>query len=143
MNQIALFPLKSSTLQSKILSISILDNKYYTAPVAFTQLNSISDLTCDFQVVILDDLHLLPLVCNDSSTTVFFIGDTTDDSAIFIDPSDPDAISQLTAELDLIDWPQKNIKSLDGAKIDVFEQLLQFKRGDNIEEFLNLLKQLE
>lgn len=143
MNQIALFPLKSSTLQSKILSISNLDNKYYTAPVAFTQLNSISDLTCDFQVVILDDLHLLPLVSNDSTTTVFFIGHTTDDPAIFIDPSDPDAFSQLKAELDLIDWPEKHVKSLEGAKIEIFEQLLQFKRGDNIEEFLNLLKQLE
>ncbi len=140
MNKVALFPLQNGDFQQKILSISSLDNKYYTAPVTVT---TVDCLSLDFQVVILDDLKLISNYECTFEGTIIFIGSTDDSSCITIDPLDSDALQCLKDQLYLIDWPVKHLKSKDSSKIDIFEQLLKFKRGDNIDLFLNLLKQLE
>lgn len=134
----------------------MLDNKYYTAPLAFTKLSDISQLqeTCDFQAIILDDSKYMRYLSND--IPVFYMGTSDpmsgslddmsgslDGTFTLIDPIVPNALSLLKAELDLIDWNEKTIKSLKHSQIDVFEQLLQFKRGDDVEKFVNLLNQIQ
>lgn len=140
MNQIALFPLQDATFETQILSQTLLQNKYYTATLTFKKMNSISDITPEFQAIILDDQSLLSLL--DPDFTIFYIGSNCElEHVICINPLEPNALQDLKSQLDLIDWPDKSLKSTSDPLL-LFERLLDFRKGDNVEMFATLLDEM-
>ena len=132
MNQIAVFPLKDRDFETQIYSLKTLDNKYYTAPLEYTRIHSNLEINSNIQAVILDDIHVSTLI--DPSLTIIYInsGDSSiDDSentnVITVNPQDPNALLELVNILQVIDWPEKTLKSISKDPLDLFERLLEFK----------------
>lgn len=139
MNKIAIFPLQDCNFESQILSQTLLDNKYYTASLTFVKIKSISEITPDFQVIILDDESLVSLI--DPDMTIILINNIESQNVISIDPLDPNALQDLKSQLDLIDWPDKSLKST-SDQLQLFERLLEFRPGDNVDIFAKLLDEM-